>query len=240
MWHRPPGPATPRWNPEQRGHAARVIFKRRIPRGWLRSLAELFWPRGGWRRATSYVVHRLRRLPDTPHRICVGIAAGAFVSFLPIYGFHFLSAALVAWLLRGNIVAALLGTFFGNPITFPLIAIGAMELGTWLLGGDMTLEFGEVMGAIGRASSELMHNLAAPFTGQAMHWARLGDFFWRVFLPYSLGGAILGVPCSIALYYLFLPAVHAYQRRRMAKLRERFEAARARDRAGSAAPPPQT
>lgn len=208
-----------------------MVFKRRTRRGWLRAAAEFFWPRGGWRRAASYVMHRLRRLPDTPHRICVGIAAGAFVSFWPIFGLHFIMAALVSWMFRGNILAALLGTFFGNPITFPIIAVSSMELGSWLLGNESVLSFSQVMAAIGRASSELMHNLAAPFTGDNVHWGRLGVFFWRVFLPYSLGGTILGILCAIALYFLSLPVVNAYQRRRMTKLKERFEAARARERA---------
>lgn len=242
MWPRRPGTAIRPGNPDRgcpwQDAESGVVFKRRNKRGWLRTAGEFFWPRGGWRRATSYVMHRLRRLPDTPERICIGIAAGAFVSFLPMFGFHFLLAALCAWLLRGNILAALLGTFFGNPITFPIIAVASMELGTWLLGNDVTMSFSQVMGAIGRASSELMHNLFAPFTGDSVHWGRLGVFFRRVFLPYSLGGTILGIPCSIALYYLFLPLVRAYQRRRLAKLKERFEAARARDRTRLETDPP--
>jgi uncharacterized protein len=207
-----------------------VVFKRRNRRGILRSIVEAVWPRGGWQRATSYVMHRLRRLPDTPHRICVGIAAGAFVSFWPTFGLHFLLAALAAFLLRGNILAALLGTFFGNPLTFPVIAVASMQLGSWIMGYESTMAFGQVMASIGQASSELMRNLWAVFTGEAAHWERLSVFFWRVFAPYFLGGTILGVPCSIVLYYLCLPLVLAYQRRRLNKLKERFEVARARDR----------
>lgn len=210
-----------------------MVFKRRIRRGWLRLVGESLWPRAGWRRATNYAIHRMRRLPDTPHRISIGIAAGNFVSFLPIFGLHFLAAAFVAWVLRGNILAALLGTFFVNFVTVPFIALGAMELGMWLMGNDMSMSFGEVMGAIGRASTELMYNLIAPVTGDAMHWGSLSTFFWRVFLPYSLGGAILGFISSLALYYAFLPAITAYQRRRLAKLKARFDAARARDRTDS-------
>ena len=207
-----------------------MVFKRRNRRGVLRAVGEAFWPRGGWRRATSYVLHRLRRLPDSPHRICMGIACGAFVSFWPTFGLHFLLAALTAFLLRGNILAALLGTFFGNPLTFPIIAVTSMQLGSWILGYEVTMGFGQVMAAIGRASSELAHNLWAPFTGDTVHWGRLSVFFWRVFLPYTLGGTIIGIPCSVALYYLCRPLVLAYQRRRLMRLQQRFEAARARDR----------
>ena len=85
-------------------------------------LLEFFYPRGGWYRAAQYVRHRLRRLPDQPQRIARGIWAGVFASFTPFYGLHFLSAFLIAKVMRGNILAAILGTFFGNPITFPIIA----------------------------------------------------------------------------------------------------------------------
>jgi len=208
-----------------------VVFKRRTRKGLLRTVGEFFYPRGGWRRSTSYILHRLRRLPDTPHRICIGIAVGAFVSFLPIYGLHFMAAALLAWLLRGNILAALLGTFYGNPITFPIMAVTALELGNWLLGEPGGMSFSAVMGAIGRASSELSHNLMAIFTSDAVHWGRLETFWWRVFLPFFIGGTIIGAPCAVAIYFIHLPLVRAYQRGRQKRLRQRFDEARNRQRA---------
>lgn len=207
-----------------------MVFKRRTKKGMLRTLGEFFYPRGGWRRSTSYVLHRLRRLPDTPHRICLGIAAGMFVSFLPIYGFHFMAAALLAWLLRGNILAALLGTFYGNPITFPFMVVGALEVGGWILGEPGSMSFQAVMGSIGRASSELTHNLKALFTDETVHWGRLHAFWGRVYLPFLVGGTVIGVPVSVALYFIHLPLVAAYQRRRQKRLRARFEQARTRQR----------
>ena len=96
-----------------------MVFKRRTPRTWLQVIAEGFWPRGGWNRAVYYVVHRLRRLPDPPHRIARGIAAGVFVCFTPFFGFHFFLATLLAIIMQGNIFAALMATFVGNPLTFP-------------------------------------------------------------------------------------------------------------------------
>jgi len=208
-----------------------VIFKRRNPRGLLRTVAEFFWPRGGWRRASTYVLHRMRRLPDSPERICRGIALGSFVSFLPLYGLHFASGALLAWVFRGNILAALLGTFYGNPITFPFMAVTAMELGHWLLGTTTRITFTEVMGAIGHASGEVWHNLIAVVTRDPVHWYSLAEFFWQVFLPYMIGGVIIGLPSALAIYFLHLPLVRAYQRGRQKRLKQRFEAARRRKRA---------
>ena len=228
-WPRLPVSAIRRGNHE-RGTKRGVVFKRRTQQSLPRRLIEAFYPRGGWTRATSYVLHRLRRLPDTPHRICVGIAAGSFVSFLPLWGLHFVLAALFAWAFRGNIFAALLGTFFGNPVTFPIIAVASLELGSWLMGNPGSMKFVEVMAATGSATSELTGNLWGLVTGEKVYWGRLQLFLWRVFLPFMLGGTILGIPCSIAMYYLCLPLVNAYQRRRYQKLKKRFEAARALQR----------
>lgn len=207
-----------------------MIFKRRNPRPLLRTIAEFFWPRGGWRRASVYVLHRMRRLPDTPERISLGIAAGAFASFLPLYGLHFLTAALLAWLVRGNILAALLGTFYGNPLTFPIMAVSALELGNWLLGSHSMVSFTDAMTAIGRASAEITHNLMAIVTHEPTHWNRLADFFWQIFFPYFVGGVIIGLPVATAIYFTHLPLVRAYQRGRARRMRKRFEAARQRDR----------
>lgn len=219
------GSAIRRVNPEQ-SRQNRVVFKRRTRKSGLRAIGEFFYPRGGWRRSTAYVMHRLRRLPDTPHRICVGIAAGSFVSFLPLWGLHFLLAALVAWLFRGNILAALLGTFFGNPVTFPIIAVASLELGNWLIGGVGSMKFPEIMAAMGYATSEMTSNLFAWFTGDTVTWHRTRIFLWRVFFPFMLGGTILGVPSSVAMYYLCLPLVQAYQRGRIKRLKARLDAAR--------------
>ena len=85
------------------------MFKRK-PRTWGRTALEFFYPRGGWTRAALYVVHRIRRLPDPAHRISRGVAAGVFVCFTPYFGLHFVMATLIAWVIRGNILAALLAT----------------------------------------------------------------------------------------------------------------------------------
>lgn len=213
------------------------MFKRRDTRSWLRVVVEAVYPRGGWRRAASYVMHRLRRLPDPPHKIARGIAAGVFVCFTPYFGLHFFMAAFLTFLMQGNIVASLLATFFGNPLTFPIIAAISLELGQWMLG---TPDFGppsEVFTEFGRASTELWHNITSLFTHDVAHWDRLGRFFWQVMWPYTVGGIIPGLIAAVICYMLALPAVEAYQRRRVNKVKERYlarqqaiEAAQAADR----------
>ena len=114
-----------------------MVFKRRNPKPFLRAVWEFFWPRGGWARAFHYVKHRVRRLPDRPERIARGIWAGVFTTFTPFYGMHFVTAALIAYLMRGNILAAMMATFFGNPLTYVPIGVIALQTGHWLLGSEI-------------------------------------------------------------------------------------------------------
>ncbi|MFN0115565.1 MAG: DUF2062 domain-containing protein [Paracoccaceae bacterium] len=204
-----------------------MVFKRRTPRSWLRAFVEFFYPRGGWQRAAQYVVHRVRRLPDEPHRIGRGVFAGVFISFTPLFGFHFLFAAGIAWVIRGNILAALLATFFGNPLTTPVIAWSAVELGHLILGSDRAISLDEIVTAFSGATTELWRNILAMFGPGVTHWSALGGFFDAIFLPYLVGGIVPGVICAAVCHHATLPLVEAYKKRRKKKLRDRVEKLRA-------------
>ena len=198
------------------------MFKRN-PRSYLRIVAEFFYPRGGWYRAAGYVIHRLRRLPDPPHRISRGIAAGVFVCFTPFFGMHFLFAAIVALMIRGNILAALLATFFGNPLTFPLIAELSISLGARFMGLPVDMHLPQIVDAFGHAMGDLWNNFKSIFNDDHARWAGLHRFFHRVFLPYLVGGLLPGTGAGMIAYGLSRPVIHAYQRRRIKKLRARYE-----------------
>jgi uncharacterized protein len=216
-----------------------VVFRRRSKRTLGQVLLEVIYPRGGWRRAISYVGHRLSRLPDTPKRISRGIAAGVMASFTPLFGLHFVLAALIARAIGGNILAALLATFFGNPLTFPIIVEVSVQLGNWILGQGGAMHFPHVMAAFAYASAELWYNFTAILTGGEPNWFRLRLFFNRVFLPYLVGGIGPGIVASVVMYYVSLPLINAYQSRRRKKLRERFDSTR-RKAAAQAERAPQT
>ncbi|MCL1628255.1 DUF2062 domain-containing protein [Roseibaca sp. V10] len=207
-----------------------MVFRRRSPRSLLQWLKNLAYPDGGWQRAGSYVWHRLRRLPDSPERIAKGIAAGVFISFTPLFGFHFVAAASIAWVLRGNVLAALLGTFFGNPFTFPLILVSAMETGSLILGKGHMLSPRGVVGSIKGMWQEVGQNAYAIFTPDPIIWDQTKLFFGEVFLPYMLGGSLVGSVVAVAMYFVSLPIIRAYRIRRARKLQKRFERARAASR----------
>ncbi|MGQ0564054.1 MAG: DUF2062 domain-containing protein [Gemmobacter sp.] len=200
-----------------------MVFKRRTPRTWLRAAREFVYPQGGFLRATKYFVHRMRRLPDEPHRIARGVFAGTFVNFPPIFGFQFIAAGLLAWTMRGNILAALLCTFLSNPITTPFIALGSLELGHWMLGIDRPLSAVYIFSAFGNAGQELWNNFVAIFTDAPTEWGRLGEFWHTIYFPYLVGSILPGIVVSLIAYYVTIPLVHAYQKLRKAKLTDRLE-----------------
>ncbi len=209
-----------------------MVFKRRTPRTPLEWTREFFYPRTGFRRAAQYLSYRLRRLPDKPHKIARGVFAGVLVSFTPLFGFHFFGAALLAWLMRGNILAALLATFVGNPVTFPLIAITSVELGHWMLGIEVPLSFLSIVAAFSNAGSQLWENVMAIFTAQPVQWDKLEAFFHTFYWPYFIGGLVPGLIVASVFYYITIPVVRTYQKIRAAKMRHRIE-----KRRGPQAPP---
>jgi uncharacterized protein (DUF2062 family) len=207
------------------------LFKRRTKRSYAQIVTEGIYPRGGWARAFSYVMHRLRRLPDPPHKIARGVAAGVFVCFTPFFGFHFVLAAALAVVMQGNILAAILATFFGNPFTLPIIATASIELGSWMLGMHHGLPLPQLVDAFSNASLELWNNFTAMFSLRVAHWNRLADFFFQVFLPYMVGGIVPGIIAGVIAYMLTLPAMSAYQKARIKRLKKRYEKKRAAEEA---------
>ncbi len=206
-----------------------MIFKRRDPKPFLRSVAEFLWPRGGWTRAFHYVRHRVRRLPDSPERIARGVWAGVFVTFSPLFGMHFLFAVLLARMMKGNILASLMATFVGNPLTFVFIALSSLKSGHWILGTE--LEEGELR-ALSRkfsdAGSDLWHNSVAVFTPEKMDWSGLAIFSRDVFYPYLIGGIVSGIFFATISYYLMVPVLHAYQKRRRGMVKAKLEMLKAK------------
>ncbi|MEX0299493.1 MAG: DUF2062 domain-containing protein, partial [Kordiimonas sp.] len=68
-----------------------------------RRIAGWLWPRSGFKRAATYIWHRVARLPGSAHSIAAGFASGVAVSFTPFLGLHFLMAFMLAWAVRGNL-----------------------------------------------------------------------------------------------------------------------------------------
>ncbi|WP_299505811.1 DUF2062 domain-containing protein [Cypionkella sp.] len=200
-----------------------MVFKRRQPLGWLAWMREMIYPTGGFKRATRYVIHRMSRLPDDPHRIARGVFAGFMIGFLPLPGLQFVAAWAAARLVRGNLFAALLGTFNTNPLTTPFFAVFAMTLGHWIMGVQEPLSAEAIGGAFAHAGGDLWRNMVAIFTPETMHWGGLIRFWHEIYVPYFIGALLPGLVISAVAYYLTIPLVQTYQKARAAKADDRRE-----------------
>jgi hypothetical protein len=177
------------------------MFGRRNPLPVHHRVWSVVWPKAGWRRASRYMAHRVRRLPGTPYRIAAGVASGAAVSFTPFIGLHFVAAALLALLLRGNVVASAIGTAAGNPWTFPFIWTWIYTLGQWLMGADAASDF--------PATLDMDYIFERPL-----------DVLW----PMTLGALPTAVVVWIVIFWPVRGAVAEYQHVRHLRIRRKVRA----------------
>lgn len=172
-----------------------MLFRRRNAESFFERIRVYAWPRRSWRRSTRYVLHRVHRLNATPHAVALGFAAGVFVSATPFVGVHMLMASGVAWIIGGSIVSAILGTFIGNPLTYPFFWVSSYEVGSLILGSDPDAKPTDLWGRDFQASL---------------------DHFWPLLKPMTIGAIPIGLTLGAICYALVRPAVTAYQHRRRA------------------------
>lgn len=198
-----------------------MVFKRRNPRTLREWTREMVYPTGGFKRATRYVIHRMRRLPDTPERIARGVFAGSMIGFLPLPGMQFVSAWLASRAINGNLLAALLATFNTNPITTPFFAVLSVTLGHRILGIHKPLSAEYIGDALVNAGTDLWMNVLAIFGPGHARWDGLIQFWHEIYLPYFIGALGPGLLISGISYYITIPLVRAYQKARAATAKER-------------------
>lgn len=72
---------------------------------------------------------KIYRIRDFPESVAIGLAWGTAVSFTPLLGFHLIICYLGTVLMRGNLIAATVGSVIGNPWTFPFFFYFAYKFG---------------------------------------------------------------------------------------------------------------
>ncbi len=183
------------------------MFKRRIQKTLGDKILGFFWPAIGWRRAWAYTVHRLARLPGSAYSIAGGFACGAAMSFTPFVGLHFVLSAIMAWSIRANILASVIGTAIGNPWTFPFIWTWLDQTGTWMVSGEgletaAKPDFSEIFG----------HMLQALLSWDVPYLLETATpVFWPMFVS--------SLPTAFVVWWVFyLPlkyTIQGYQNRRL-------------------------
>ena len=176
------------------------MFRRRHPRPLWQRLQGWIWPHIGWRRAGAYVVARVKRMPGTPHSIAAGFACGTAISFTPFVGLHLIGALGLALLVRGNYIAAWVGTLVGNPWTFPFIWIFTYQLGQFLLGHDVA---------------------SHPDVISGWTFDYLKQEIGRVIWPMTVGGVPTGILAGLAVYFPMARGIAGFQEARRRRREQR-------------------
>jgi uncharacterized protein (DUF2062 family) len=143
------------------------------------------------KRTVRYHFLKLRRLQGDPKKLALGAALGVFIGLTPTIPFHTVLILALAPLMRASVIAAYLGIWVSNPLTWVPQYLLAYEVGCRVL-----------------------------FRGEALcipEHANVADFLgllWRGGLALQVGGVLISLPPAIATYFLTLWAVKRYRQRR--------------------------
>lgn len=160
------------------------------------------------RKYGTYLLGKLRKLRGTPYSVAAGFACGAAISFTPLIGFHTVLALLTALIVRGNLIAAAVGTIVGNPWTFPFIWAAILYTGHFLLGTAGSAESVNFIRLFQALSSSLLH----------LDFKNFGREVWPFFYPMLVGCLPYYVASWFISYILVRKTLDKQLERRQARL----------------------
>ena len=142
------------------------------------------------KRASLFYFLKLIRVKDSQDKLAKGFACGSMVSFSPFIGFHFFLAVIFAYIFRGNIVASLIGTFVGNPFTFPFIWIFIYKVGNIFFKNDQ--------------------NFSLELTFQSLY-----DQGYDILIPMLIGSLIVSIPVWFISYFTVKFLMSSFKKRKV-------------------------
>ena len=129
-------------------------------------------------------------MPASPYAISSGFACGSMVSFTPLLGLHFILAVIFAYIMRGNVIAALIGTVVGNPLTFPFIWGVIYKIGTYVT----TIKHVKL--------------------NQDINFDMIINQTYEIFFPMFVGGIIIAPMVWIITYFIIYSFVSSFKNRK--------------------------
>jgi uncharacterized protein len=146
---------------------------------------------------------RLLAIDDPPEWTALAFSIGVFIAFSPFLGLHTILATLLAFLFRFNKIAIYTGTFVNNPfLTLVPIIVASYAVGALLLGRPLKIP------------PQGVELLTHPRIFSGDYYRQLFVQSWYIVEPFSLGGIVLSVVCSLAAYPLTLRALRLYRSRK--------------------------
>ena len=188
-----------------------MLFKRRHSPNFSQRVRVWLWPRRSWSRSARYVLHRIARLRANPHSLALGCAAGVFAACTPLIGGQIVLAVLLALTLRANVPAAVLATFFGNPLSWPIIWAATYVTGAHMIGEGAAASVGDLQSRV-----DVLWNAMLGQSPEIV--AASAAFIWPIFKPMLADSLPIGLAAGILIYYMMRTAAGAVQVRRSNRL----------------------
>jgi uncharacterized protein (DUF2062 family) len=148
---------------------------------------------------------RLLALDDPPERTALAFSIGVFIAFSPFLGLHTILATLLAFIFRFNKIAIYAGTFINNPfVTLVPIIIASYAAGALVLGRPI------------RIPPEGVELLRHPHLLTRDYYRHLFEESWNIVWPFTVGGMILSLICSLIAYPVTSSLLRANRRKKAA------------------------
>jgi hypothetical protein len=126
------------------------------------------------------VMARVLKEHHAPHEVALGVAIGAFIAVLPLYGLHTVLCVIAAVLVpRANKLAILLGTNISLPPTIATITWTSYDIGRLIL----------------------VHKRYPPLSWEYVrnfNISRFSEFYYPLFI----GSLVLGLICAAVFYVM--------------------------------------
>ena len=157
------------------------------------------------KRSLQYFYLKILRIHDTPHRIALGIFSGIFSGVLPGAGPIF--SLILAFILRANKAAALLGCIVVNTWISLVVLIPAMKIGSAICG----IGFQELKKNV----NGLRENFSFSDLMQVS--------FFNVLLPLMLGLCIVSAIIGIGAYIVSYGAITNFRKMKEKRKRKKMQ-----------------
>ena len=120
----------------------------------------------------------VKKLEGDPTYVARGMAIGVFIGVTPTIPFHTAIAIALAFIFKASKPAAIVGVWFGNPLTIPIFYYGSYKVGALLFDLEISYNFKE------------------------MPISQMLELGTEVTVATMCGGVIIGAPFGIAAFFL--------------------------------------
>lgn len=170
-------------------------------------------PKNALLRVKEFVVYRVLRANDTPHRLSLGIAVGMFIAWTPTPGIQMLLVVLVASLLRANRLVGVPLVWLSNPFTLVPVYYPNYLVGEFLVGccyNSPAVSYGELMKMLENFRS--FSYIVVHFFDKEL-WQELAQLLLRLGLELWVGSIVVGLFLGVVSYFVSYKVIVWYRTR---------------------------